>query len=141
MSASYSNDPSTSDKDSVRFLVGDVGPTNFDFSDEEIVFLLEQECNFWLAAAVLCDKLTTIKSSGGLSSKSVGGLSESYSQGSIQFYQQQAKLYRTRGSGVQVPRAACIPQIFEMRQFDAPGVRDPSAQSCGNSWRSEEECD
>jgi hypothetical protein len=139
MSSSYSGDPATSDKDTVRFLVGDTGPTNFDFSDEEIVFLLDTECNFWLASAVLCDKLTTIKSSGGLASKSVGGLSESYSQGSIQFYQNQAKLYRSRGSGVQVPRAACIPQIFSMGQFDSPGVKDPAVRSCALSWRSEEE--
>jgi hypothetical protein len=139
MSAQYSGDPASSDKDTVRFLVRDTGPTNFDFTDEEICWLLDTECNYWLAAAVLCDKLTTIKSSGGLSSKSVGGLSESYSQGSIQFYENQAKLYRARGSGAQVPKAACIPQLFSMGQFDSPGVRDPALRHGGTSWRSEEE--
>ena len=139
MSSSYSGDPASSDKDAVRFLIQDTGPTNFDFSDEEIVFLLDTQGNYWMAAAVCCEKLTTIKSSGGLASKSVGGLSESYSQGSIAFYQNQAKIYRARGSGAGVPSAGCVPQVFYAKQFDAPGVRDPRGQSGGTSWRSEEE--
>jgi hypothetical protein len=137
--STYSGDPSLSDKDTVRFLIRDIGPTNFDFSDEEIVFLLETECNYWLAAATLSDQLAIVKSGGGLASKSVGGLSESYSQGSIQFYQNQAKAYRLRGSGAQVPKAAAIPQIFSIGQFDSPGVSDPSMRPLALSWRSEEE--
>jgi hypothetical protein len=125
MPSSYSNNPESSDKDAVRFLIQDTGPSSFDITDEEIVWLLGQEGNVYLAAATLCDKLTTIKSSGGLASKSVGGLSESYSQGSIAFYQSQAKVYRARGSLRSVPAAEELTQRFSMRQFDAPGVRSP----------------
>jgi hypothetical protein len=137
----YSGDPASSDKDTVRFLIRDIGPTNFDYSDEEICFLLDTEGNYWNAAALLCDQLAIVKSGGGLASKSVGGLSESYSQGSLQFYQEQGKLYRARGSGTQGPSAACVPQHFSFGQFDSPGVKDPAMRRCGTSWRSSEECD
>jgi hypothetical protein len=138
MPSTYSGNPGSTPKDAVRFLIQDVGPTSFDVTDEEIVWLLEQEGNYWLAAAVLCEKLTTIKSSGGLASKSVGGLSESYSQGSIAFYENQAKIYRMRGSGRQVPVAAAIPQIFGMGQFDHPEVIGPGLNTAFTSEEKED---
>jgi hypothetical protein len=126
MSSSYSGDPATSDKDAVRFLIQDTGVSGgFDITDEEIVWLLDTEGSIYLAAAFCCDKLTTIKSGGGLASKKVGGLSESYSTGSLQFYANQAKLYRKRGSGLGVPWTADQPQVFGMGQFDHPGTSDP----------------
>lgn len=139
--STYSGDPASSDKDTVRFLIRDCGPANFDYSDEEICFLLDTEGNYWNAAATLCDQLAIVKSGGGLASKSVGGLSESYSQGSLQFYRDQGKLYRARGSGAQLPSAAFVPQKFSYGQFDSPGAKDPATKKCGSSWRSEEECD
>jgi hypothetical protein len=137
----YSGDPATSDKDAVRFLIGDTGPDTFHFSDPEIEYLVSTQGNIYLAAAMACDKITTLLTSGGLvlTSKSVGGLSESYSQGSLTYYQTQGKLYRQMGSGSQVPVAACIPQLFSIGQFDSPGVRDPALRHRGTSWRSEEE--
>jgi len=42
MSWTYSGNPSTSDKDSVRFYVGDVDPTFPLLTDEEITFLIGQ---------------------------------------------------------------------------------------------------
>lgn len=137
--SSYSGDPGTSDKDTVRFLIRDTGPINFDFNDLEIEFMIVTEGNYWNAAASLCDQLAITKSGGGLASKSVGGLSESYSTGSLQFYQTQAELYRNRGSGAAGPSAAFVPQLFHFGQFDSPSVRDPAMQKSGSSWRSEEE--
>jgi len=124
---SYSGDPRSSPKDAVRFLIKDHGAVEI-FTDNEIVFLLETEGNYWLAAAVLCEKLTTIASSGGLASKSIGGLSETYSQGSIAFYESQAKMYRQRGLSKAVPTLGDVnmPQIFSLGQMDSPGVRDPN---------------
>lgn len=126
---SYSGDPGISDKDAVRFLIKDTGPTLFDISDEEIGWAIQTEGNTYKAAAMLCDQLAIVKSGGGLASKSVGGLSESYSQGSLQFYQMMGKAYRARGSARQVPGAPDIPQIFTMKAFDYPGTRDPKGKT------------
>jgi hypothetical protein len=123
--SSYSGNPSSTPKDGIRFLIGDTGPTTFSFTDEEILFAIKTQANIWMAAALFADKLTTLKSSGGLSSKSVGSLSESYSQGSIAFYQTQAKMFRSLGSGHQVPTVAEISQKFSFRQFDGLGGRGP----------------
>ena len=140
MSASYSGDPSSTPKDAVRFLIGDTGPSTFDFTDEEIAFALDTQANLWMAAALFADKLTTIKSSGGLSSKSVGSLSESYSQGSIQFYKDQAERFRMMGRGHQVPWCEEISQKFSFRQFDAPGAASPRIKDPNKwpTWQSEE---
>ena len=124
MSATYSGDPSSNDKDAVRFLIKDTGPA-FDIQDEEIDFLLNVEANYWMASAILCDKLAVIKSGGGLASKSVGGLSESYSQGSLQFYQENGKAYRARGSTHKVPTIGEVKQVFSMKQFDSPWAIQP----------------
>lgn len=51
-SYSYSGDPSTSSKDSVRFLLSDKGPDTWLISDEEIAFLLSQNSNLYYAAAL-----------------------------------------------------------------------------------------
>ena len=117
---SYSGNPSTTPKDAVRFLIGDtVSPEQF--SDEEIVFLLQTQANYYMAAAVLSDQQTTKASSAGLTSKSIGGFSESYGTGSTQFYAEQAKAYRKLGSAYQVPSYETISQKFSFRQFDGFG--------------------
>lgn len=120
MSNSYT-DPNNTPKDAVRFFIGDTGPSSWHFSDEEIVYLLDTQANLYMAAALLCDKLTTIISGGGLASRSIGNMSESYSAGAVQFYTEQGKLFRNLGKSHQLPSIAEISQKFSYRQFDGYG--------------------
>lgn len=47
----YSGDPSTSDKDRVRFLIPDTDPEDMLLSDTEIQWFLDEDKNFYNAAA------------------------------------------------------------------------------------------
>lgn len=70
----YSGDPSTSTKDQVRFLAqatGEDKATGF-VSDEEIAWLLTQEPNPYLAAAMVADRVSSYF--GAQRSKTVGPL-------------------------------------------------------------------
>jgi hypothetical protein len=58
MTATYSGDPSTTNKDAVRFLVQDTDVTTAGvvrLQDEEINWVLTQQSNVFLAAAECCD--------------------------------------------------------------------------------------
>lgn len=57
MTATYSGDPSTSNTDAVRFLVGDTGPVNFEMQDEELAYLLTINSSPLSAAAAAADAL------------------------------------------------------------------------------------
>jgi hypothetical protein len=50
-------DPSTSDKDAVRFLVGDIDSGDWLVSDEEIDYTLDQEPNVYRAAADVAESI------------------------------------------------------------------------------------
>jgi hypothetical protein len=127
---SYSGDPSNSPKDAVRFLIGD-DTTPEVFTDTEILFMLEQEGNFWLASATLCERAQASKSGGALISKRVGGLSESYSEAAT-WYATQASYYRRRGTVHAVPTFTEEAQIFSFRQFDIPGFPNPPLRKRGS---------
>lgn len=49
--------PDTSDKDAVRFLVGDTGPTDWYLQDEEITWALAQQSTVHMAAAVCAEAI------------------------------------------------------------------------------------
>jgi len=57
MTWTYSGDPSSNDRDTVRFLVGDTDTTNQIVSDEEIAWALAQE-SVYSAAATVCDAIS-----------------------------------------------------------------------------------
>lgn len=60
MAWSYSGDPSTSDKDAVRFLIGDTDITDQQMQDEEITFLLTlYGGNIYTAAIVAARSLAS----------------------------------------------------------------------------------
>ena len=59
MAATYSGNPSASDKDEVRFLIGDVDTDNALFTDEEIDWLISEEGSPLAAAARACEILAT----------------------------------------------------------------------------------
>lgn len=83
MSFSYTGDPSHSSKDAVRFLLGDTTESTAMFSDEEITWLLMNNSNQYIAAAIAADtaaqKYVNIMGGGsGVKTKTVGALSISY---------------------------------------------------------------
>lgn len=59
MATTYSGDPSSSDLDQVRFLVGDTDVTAAKLQDAEIEFLVLEWQNTYLAAAAAADYLSS----------------------------------------------------------------------------------
>ncbi len=95
MTWTYSGDPSSTNRDAVRFLVGDTDNTDQLVTDEEIAYALAQEGNAYNAAARMAR---------GLASKfarhpdqSLGDLSISYSQ-RYKHFTELAKKLETEGS-------------------------------------------
>jgi len=74
----YSGDPATSDKDTVRFLVGDTDADAPEISDEEVLWLLTQEVSPSQAAARGAD--TLVAKYAKLVDRSIGAASISASQ-------------------------------------------------------------
>ena len=122
---SYSANPTSSNKDAVRFLIGDTNPDDPLLQDEEIYFnLLEMNNNIYRAAANSCENLAarfvTLAQS---VSKSVGGLSLSQSYGDRGArFQTLAKQLLVRARRVNPPTISADPHAlgaeFSVGQFD-----------------------
>ena len=78
MSWTYSRDPSVSDRDKVRFLIGDTDVDDQLISDEEIDWLLTEESSVTSASVRACE--TVAAKFARLADKSVGDLRLSLSQ-------------------------------------------------------------
>lgn len=78
MTWSYSGDPSSSDKDAIRFLIGDTDTDDQLVNDEEITYLLTVEGNTLLAAARAAESIAAKFSR--LADRKIGDYSESYNQ-------------------------------------------------------------
>lgn len=63
MTATYSGNPSASDKDAVRYLVGDTNVSSAKVTDEEIAFTLVEQPNVYRAAALVARSLAAKYSS------------------------------------------------------------------------------
>jgi hypothetical protein len=97
------------DRDWVRFLIGDRGPT-FRISDDELDAVLADSANKYFAAA---DALTSIRdswtmSTNGIQSKSVDGLSISY--GSVEKVNERITWLRKKGADMLATR----PKLFRV---------------------------
>lgn len=125
MTWTYTFDPTSSPKDAVRFLIGDVVEATPLLQDEEIAFSLS-EVNFepYRAAANSCANLaarfTGLAQS---TSKSVGGLSLSQTYGDrAQRYERLGKDLLARSRRVAPPRANADPNAlgaeFKVGLFD-----------------------
>lgn len=112
MSWSYSGDPSTSDRDKVRYLIGDTDATDQQESNEEIAWLLTIQSDPFLAAALACEMLVSRYAR--LVDKTVGDLSISYSQRQDAYRKQADKLRQeaalTTASTIAAPYAGGISQ-------------------------------
>ena len=96
MTATYDSALAT-DKDWVRFQIGDRGPTTFSLEDEEIFAILAEETNKYFAAA-MCGEVIIGLGQGAVS-KSVGALSISYNNDSPEAaYRSHLAYLRQRGS-------------------------------------------
>jgi len=104
MAWSYSEDPTSSNLDAVRFLIQDVNSTRQLFQDAELTYLISQEHNVYMAAAAACDIQAARQSS--VKSKSVGDLSLSYF--GPDEWKRRGVLLRARGSAHQVLSAGGI---------------------------------
>jgi hypothetical protein len=86
MAWTYTGDPASSDRDAVRFLIGDTDQAEKLVSDEEVDWALQVTNNaIYQAAHDLCVTLAA-KYARLATSKSVGDLSLSYSDRSAAFY-------------------------------------------------------
>jgi hypothetical protein len=88
MTWTYTGDPNVSDRDKVRFLVGDVSSTaEATLTDEEIEYLLESWPDVYEAARAAAEALAARYSGKATTSKSVGdlSLSKDYSSAAQQF--------------------------------------------------------
>lgn len=105
MASTY--DPSainSSEKDWVRFNIGDRGPTYgsrpFILDDSEITQTLAQERNKWLAA-FRCGSIILARGFG-ITAKSVDGLSISWGDGAESNYRKHLQTLRERGCEIQL---------------------------------------
>jgi hypothetical protein len=120
----YSGDPSSSSKDAVRFLAqatGEDKATGF-VSDEEIAWLLTQEPNVYLAAALVADRVSSYF--GSQRSKTVGPLTISGADQSRNYallantLRGQASLGSTGGGGPEFTGDTTI--VFNIGMHDIP---------------------
>ncbi len=93
MSWNYTGNPSSSDTDAVRFLVGDVDEATPLVQDEEIAWALSSEPNVYRAAATICDTISARYAKA--VSRTVGGLSLDES-GKYRQYAELAKTLRVQ---------------------------------------------
>lgn len=101
MSFNYSGDPSDSDKDQVRFNIGDTDSNEQLLTDEEINFLIGRHDTIWGACAEACESIASQYSKRadvGLG----GGMDSDLSQKAEQ-YRQRAEEFRRKQSGAHVP--------------------------------------
>ena len=101
MSKTY-NATLATDKDWVRFLVGDRNVSEAILEDEEIAALLVEEPNKYLAAARAAEAVYS--RTGGIVEKQVGDLQVKYASSSSQAYRDHIKALRERGALVLLPK-------------------------------------
>jgi hypothetical protein len=109
---SYTGDPASSAKDSVRFHVGDVIKDDPQVNDEEIEYLLGDEGGNVLRAAARVAETIAAKYARQVD-KTVGGLSLSAGRRQEKYSQLAQKLWsraRSTGSGLAAPYAGGISQ-------------------------------
>jgi hypothetical protein len=100
MSWSYSGNPSTSDKDAVRYLSGDTDTTDQLATDEEILWVLTQYPDVYTAAAIVCESIAA--KLGTQVDKSIGSLSVSASQRAAAFRKQATTLRLNSNASAEV---------------------------------------
>lgn len=128
MAWSYNSDLSL-EKDQVRFLIQDRTSTRPFFQDEEIEWMLTQEHNIYMAAAMLCD--TLVARSGGVKWKQVSQLGIEYN---VDFFRGLAATFRARGLAHQIPYAGGISSSDKLSvQGDSDWIRPVFSKDLGDN--------
>lgn len=138
MSWSYTQNPSTSDKDMVRFKIGDTLASDQLLQDEEISSILVEQPDPTLAAAICSEAIAGRFSR--LADTTVGKTSISYSQKATAYMELATKMRKQyKQSYKAVPYAGGISEAdkqidkddtdrtqpyFERGMFDNPGIVD-----------------
>ena len=110
MAATYDSSLTTS-KDQVRFLIQDTTPSRALFQDDEILWVVKQEANVYMAAARLADTLAV--KNGGIRSKVIGDLKIAYDPA---FFHILSSSLKARGMTYQMPYAGGISIADKLRQ-------------------------
>ena len=113
---SYSADPSSSDKDQVRFLIGDIDTNEQLLADEEINFLVGRHDTIWGACAEACESIAaqySKRADVGLG----GGMDSDLSQKAEQ-YRKRADEFRKKQSGAHAPIDTSGDPILSRGMFD-----------------------
>lgn len=111
---SYSGNPNNSPLDRVRFTLGDTKAATAQFTDGELLALLDDAGDNWLSASLLaCDAL--VAKYAGACDESVGSVSMAYSQKAAG-YQRLADTLRSRLARMAVPYAGGIYWADKRRQ-------------------------
>lgn len=121
MAWTYSGNPASSDRDKIRFLIGDVASTPQSLSDEELQYLISEapEPKAEMAAAEAADLWADRFAGLSASSKSVGDLSisQDYAGTSERLHKLAARL-RVRHIGGMVPLMAETVSQFRVGMTD-----------------------
>lgn len=117
MSWTYSGEPNTSDKDKVRFLIGDTDPDYPLVQDEEIQFALDSESNIYAAAAKCCEAIAARFSRE--VDRKMGSISIQASQ-KVEAYRRLARQLREKAKIAQLPFSGTI----ETKPTFAKGMMD-----------------
>ena len=140
MSWTYSGDPSSDDRNAVRFLTQDTDTNRQLATNEEIDWVITQEMNVYMAAASMLQ--TIINRQAGIGSKKVGDLSITFDFASAE---KRVGVLKARGqASYQVPTAGGIgvadkqtlegdsdwpKPFFKREQFDHNGPSIDSEES------------
>lgn len=96
MAWTYSENPASTPKDAVRFLVGDTISTDPLASDEELVWALSLNSNIYAAASIIADSIATKFATMKVSVR-IGPISEEYGNRAT-FYANRAKELKNKAS-------------------------------------------
>jgi hypothetical protein len=131
MTWSYSGDPASTDKDAVRFYVGDTEAEDPQIGDEEILFLLVDESGDLIRAAARTAEAIAAKYARQVD-KSVGGLSLSAAVRQGHYLELAGQLRSTArtgsgsGGGLPVPYAGGISQTDKDAKASDPDRVPPA---------------
>ena len=120
MSFSYSGDPRKSDKDKVRFLIGDTDANYPLLQDAEVLYLIETQGTA-LAASVAAALAIAAKYSR-MSDESVGDVSKSYSQRAEAYRKLSVDLRRRNAEKAVCPYAGGISEVDKDTTQQDPDV-------------------
>lgn len=109
MTWTYTGDPSDSDKDAVRFIIGDTNTGDQLLSDEEIAWLLTENGGKYAAAVAACEAIAAAFSRKiDLTSASEGSLSLSYADRRKYYLEMAATIRRKNSITSVIPYAGGI---------------------------------